>query len=381
MKKARGSPPAEKVEEGPQQLTLPQCLMAVGPPPRPVSVSSSENETTSEAPPTAVKSCPPPPPTPKKKEDSTPAASSQDNWLTLDKAAYNKFKYRLNSMDKEVKDLWQQLKSQGEVHEQKEFFKDIVDCKPKTCPENILKKYKTIVKRVETGEDGKWVSFKYLSDRDGFDVVMEYINSKNVLCRRNPQLPPDSKIQYPFNQQLQFVQATWSNKVISDDVQEQQAETSEDASMEYFLKEHEARQQARGSMDPKAAPSSCPPKHEPRTEEECKQQTEKSKVAIQAVRKCHSSWDRMKRDWQTVVKTSESCPNTQGSKLESDMKDLIASCSAIDQKIVDIESIFLSKSILTDDEIVSSCQHVQSMTAECKVGATKAQALRACFKA
>ena len=99
------------------------------------------------------------------------------------------------------------------------------------------------------------------------------------------------------------------------------------------------------------------------------------------MRKCHSSWDRTKRDWQTVVKTSESCPNTQGSKLESDMKDLIMSCSAIDQKIVDIESIFLTKPFLTDDEILSGSQQVQSMTAECKVGATKAQALRACFKA
>ena len=40
------------------------------------------------------------------------------------------------------------------------------------------------------------------------------------MARTNPQLPSDSKIQYPYNLKLQFVQETWSQKQIKEEKDE-----------------------------------------------------------------------------------------------------------------------------------------------------------------
>ena len=37
-----------------------------------------------------------------------------------------------------------------------------------------------------------------------------------MVVRPNPKLPSDSKIQYPYNLELQFVQETWSKMQLND---------------------------------------------------------------------------------------------------------------------------------------------------------------------
>ena len=75
----------------------------------------------------------------------------------------------------------------------------IMTCNPKRNRESVLSKFRSISNISEHGEAGGWVSFKYLSDRDGFDVVMECIRCETVVVRPNPKLPSDSQIQYPYH--------------------------------------------------------------------------------------------------------------------------------------------------------------------------------------
>ena len=86
---------------------------------------------------------------------------------------------------------------------------------------------------------------------------------------------------------------------------------------------------------------------------ESKEQVEKSKVAIQSLRKCHSLWDRANRDWQGVIKKSEACPNTQGTKIESDIEALISTASAVDGDAMALETQYLTAGVLTDAQIAA----------------------------
>ena len=107
---------------------------------------------------------------------------------------------------------------------------------------------------------------------------------------------------------------------------------------------------------------------------------EKSKVAIQALKKGHSNWDRVKRDWQGVIKQSEACENTRGGKIENDLKNLISTCVEVDNKCMDIETSFgLKKGLLSDEAILSGSQLTSELVANIKVGPQKATALKPCF--
>jgi len=65
----------------------------------------------------------------------------------------------------------------GCANQQQSFFQEIMAFNPKKNSESVLNKYRSINNISERGKTSGWVSFKYLSDRDGFEVVMEYNRS------------------------------------------------------------------------------------------------------------------------------------------------------------------------------------------------------------
>ena len=87
-----------------------------------------------------------------------PSASSTtttvDNWLTEDKAAYNKFMYRLNRMGSEAKEVWKGLRGNGGADQQQSFFQEIMTFNPKKNSESVLNKYRSISNISERGETG-----------------------------------------------------------------------------------------------------------------------------------------------------------------------------------------------------------------------------------
>ena len=113
--------------------------------------------------------------------------------------------------------------------------------------------------------------------------------------------------------------------------------------------------------------------------EESNQQIEKTKVAIQALRKCHSGWDKAKRDWQGALKQSQDCDNTQGTKIEADLKELISTRSEIDEKAMGVETLYFIKGVLTDADIVRGSELIGPLAGFLNTGAQKASALKPWF--
>jgi hypothetical protein len=43
------------------------------------------------------------------------------------------------------------------------------------------------------------------------------------------------------------------------------------------------------------------------------------------------------------LKQSQDCDNTQGTKIEADLKELISTCSEIYEKAMEVETLYLTK--------------------------------------
>ena len=102
-------------------------------------------------------------------------------------------------------------------------------------------------------------------------------------------------------------------------------------------------------------------------------------MAIQALRKCHSGWGRAKRGWQGVLTQSQDCENTQGTNIEADRKELISTCSEIDEKAMEVETLYLTKGVLTDADIVRGSELIGTLAGHLKTGAHNASALKPWF--
>ena len=178
----------------------------------------------------------------------------------------------------------------------------------------------------------------------------------------------DTKIQYPYNLELQVVQETWPKK------QDQDFEPCE----AYFEKALLPAASS-GSTGPSPSGHSGPVAVPKPMTDESKQQMEKTKVAIQALRNCHSAWDRGKRDWQGVLKQSRECENTRGTKIEADLEELIGTCQELDDKAMEVETVFLTKGMLADADIVRGSELTGALSGHFKAGAQQVAALKPWF--
>ena len=133
--------------------------------------------------------------------------------------------------------------------------------------------------------------------------------------------------------ELQFVQETWSKKQIREEKDEMVTLQEQEQDFEKFEADFEkallptASSAASGSTGPSSSGHIGPAEASKPMNEESMQQIEKTKVAIQALRKRHSAWDSGERDWQAVLKHSQDCDITKGTEIEADLKELISTCS------------------------------------------------------
>ena len=78
------------------------------------------------------------------------------------------------------------------------------------------------------------------------------------------------------------------------------------------------------------------------------------------------------------MKQSQDCENTQGTKIEADLKELISACSEIDEKAMDVETLYLTKGVLRE-AIVRGSELIDTLAGVLKTGAQKATALKPWF--
>ena len=116
------------------------------------------------------------------------------------------------------------------------------------------------------------------------------------------------------------------------------------------------------------------------TQDRKQQATEACKKAISVVRKTHSTWDRMSRDWKSAIAKSSKNSNTCGSKIEKSLEATLQECVGCDDRLQQLEQLYLEAGSLEPDEIDASAEIVTKMDEGIKAGSKLATALKSWFK-
>ena len=101
---------------------------------------------------------------------------------------------------------------------------------------------------------------------------------------------------------------------------------------------------------------------------------------ITNLRKSHSLWDRAKREWQGVIRKSAQCENTKGTKIETDLRNLVTTCDEVDASCMGVENTCLASGSLSDGQIAEAAVFSASLVEAMKDGSKKASALKPLFK-
>ena len=107
---------------------------------------------------------------------------------------------------------------------------------------------------------------------------------------------------------------------------------------------------------------------------------EVTKVTLTNVRKAHNAFDRTRRDWEALATGSSEHANTQGSKVERDLVEMIAYGKTLDADLCAMEQIALRGERYTADQIEAAARTASRLSALLKGGQKKANALRLLMK-
>ena len=93
----------------------------------------------------------------------------------------------------------------------------------------------------------------------------------------------------------------------------------------------------------------------------------------------HSEWDRKKREVQAILAQSEANPNTKESRVDTDLRELVAAANKIDEVIVNIEQEFLCNKKLDADSRKKIKSQTDAMFRSMKLATKKAIGLKTWF--
>ena len=107
-----------------------------------------------------------------------------------------------------IKAKWAHLKKLPPVHpDREEFIATVLESV------NLEEEYFTTLQEfgryTEDGEDGCWISANKIFDEEGYEAGLEMISSKRVLSRKHKNLPPDTRMKWPYDQQISCVLEKW----------------------------------------------------------------------------------------------------------------------------------------------------------------------------
>ena len=309
------------------------------------------------------------------------------------KQAYNKFKYRLNTCgDDEAKakyeSLQDTLKKDGDADEETRELEELIVAVTNKLPiDHIVRKRKIVDEKAGIGTEG-WVSWTTAVKTEGYDVLLEQVETHQIDSRKHPGLLSSSKIKYPENLQVYMssdvkvtTNAVRDEKVLSEvgsaEPDDHEAFLKEFASAKIGISSNVAGTTGGPSVGGISSASSDGSHQQgaPAQSDE-----EKSKIAIKALRIAHSAWDKNKREFTSLVQESVENENTSGSKCERTLAILIDECTQIDKLLVELEVDFLRGKWWKDvqlQDIATKCTDIKAKSLECR---EKGNALRQWFK-
>lgn len=340
-----------------QQLTLSRCLAN--------AANSTRLTSTGDAgaPPTASSSG-----TIRQRSHDSPERDAMNN-LSKDKHKYNKFHYRLAS-NSNLRAVWDTM---TDPKERSDFIEAVVITKPKQMAMVVEKCRRLTVKTAESTE-GEWVSFNFLANRDGRDLVLEYIETGAVKTRPNPKLRGGSRIKWPENLELAFVSEKWSSGRQHEDTTDIKPEGNIDelevakttSDFDHFL-ETSGNKCGSGTSSASSAHDSSADQHSA------------SKACVANVRKTHAQVDKCVREWKGVIARSKEGEATRGTKFEVDLATFAADALQMDEQLLSAERECLSKGKLDDDSILQAATTTNELATLLKNGAKRASALKPWF--
>ena len=114
-------------------------------------------------------------------------------WLKAptERTLYHRFYYRLRK-GKNIQKDWSDLVAESDEGEQMRFVQSVV-AKGKRVRQSHSRKE-------EKGEEAskEWCTFNEISTKDGYDLTIECLRAGTLEGKRNPLLPMDTQIQWPY---------------------------------------------------------------------------------------------------------------------------------------------------------------------------------------
>ena len=104
-----------------------------------------------------------------------------------------------------TRDEYQKIKQNGSEDEIIEFTKTIMNSKQPVPADYFARKRKIEEVKEKIGDEG-WISWKKALTYEGEDVLLELVQSGALESRVHPKLPKGSKIAYPMNLQVYYVE-------------------------------------------------------------------------------------------------------------------------------------------------------------------------------
>jgi len=311
--------------------------------------------------------------------DSGAGTAAANPWD--DKSTYNKLNHKLRGADPAVRQAWQDALRTRDVAQIESFMDTVMSHKRGGIPEDFVRKCKRVEKSEETSDDGGWLPWKEVADKEGHDALMEMVTAGTVLTRRHPRLPTTSTIPYPANQQVRYVVERWKTTTKSseheDHVQpvagDQDAVSAHAKSVAAATAAIQSRRGGNASVQETAAPSTqgAGPNATP---------SERDKTAVANVRKTHSLWDRGKREYTALISKSKACANTQGCKFELDLEGAIKEGIKLDASLMLYETKYMEGKAFTNDDVEKMSSLATKTVELIKESNKRAAALRPWFK-
>ena len=293
------------------------------------------------------------------------------SWLSEDKDVYNKFHYRRSRCDA-TRSAWDIISKQ-DVEAQKQFVFDVIKCKPGRVPDDVLKQTRRVETISKDTERGQWMSYHEATQKDSKAIVDEKLAFGTLVSRRIRGLPPDSKIEYPWNQEVAYTTSTWESTRQATDIDEAPRDADPEKAeedMQAFNARFDDIAHVASSSTARAELDATTPAPRPSND------VAKSKAAIVPLRKSHSMFDKAKREWDGVLERSSRSDVTRGSKFELDLKEIKSEAEALDDANLTIENKFLGGTSLSDTDLRSAGQNTSALVALIRSGNKKTTMIR-----
>ena len=210
-------------------------------------------------------------------------------------------------------------------------------------------------------------------------------------------MPKGSKIPYPMNLQVYYVEEKIRKTDATKDETTLQESSSVDAEKhEGWLKEfHTAKMElkpSRSSAGPERAGkisnagdtastlNEAPSEGNQSTTQGTHAYDEKTKIAIKHLRKNVNAGDRFKRELEQTIALSNKNENTKGSKIELELESIMKTIGATTERLSAMEQIYRTPSNFNDVQLKEIAVLVDELKKDTKLAKEKDKGLKSWFK-